>query len=181
MFFPKSLSFPHFSTQISTSLSISSVFCPNCSAIYFFYSTRNVVRYTKTCVKPFPHSNPMIAIVLCHGWRREKICWCQDNGMKDGFATSWVHEGQALDKERESKGARSDTHVLSSGPTEFQPMRGVLIPPTKGGCYLPFMLVLGVHAKARISLPPRVIMPVAFAKIPFPFLTTCPRVRSGFS
>ena len=61
----------------------------------------------------------------------------------------------------ESKGASSDTRVLISGSPEFQPMKGVLIPLTTRGCYLPFTLVLGVHVRARISLPPRVTMPAA--------------------
>ena len=33
---------------------------------------------------------------------------------------------QTLDKERDIRDARSDTHVSNSGPTQAQPIRGVL-------------------------------------------------------
>ena len=33
---------------------------------------------------------------------------------------------QTLDKERDISDARSDTHVSNSGPTQAQPIRGVL-------------------------------------------------------
>ena len=32
---------------------------------------------------------------------------------------------QSLDKERDIRGARSDTHFLNSGPAQAQPIRGV--------------------------------------------------------
>ena len=56
-------------------------------------------------------------------------------------------ERQVIDKERDIREVRSDTHVLCSGATQLQPIRSVLQPLTLGSRYLPLMLVLGVHAR----------------------------------
>ena len=56
-------------------------------------------------------------------------------------------ERQVVDKEREIREVRSDTYILSSGLTQLQPIRSVLQPLTIGSRYLPFTLVLGVHAR----------------------------------
>ena len=86
----KPLFLPYFPTQPSASLSIFLGSCPNCSATCSSYSTRNVVRYIRTGVKPpFAHLNPNTVIVLYYGWRREKAHQCQGSGMEDGFATTW--------------------------------------------------------------------------------------------
>ena len=70
-----------------------------------------------------PISNPNTTIVLCNVWRREKTRQCQGSGMEAAL----LRRGeQALDKEMDIKDARSDTHVLNSGPTQAQPIRGVL-------------------------------------------------------
>ena len=41
-------------------------------------------------------------------------------------ATLLQYGEQAIDKERDIREFRSDAHVLSSGPTQAQPIRGVL-------------------------------------------------------
>ena len=49
----------------------------NCLATCSFYSMKNVVRYIETGVKlSFLLANPNTTIVLCHGWKREKIGQC---------------------------------------------------------------------------------------------------------
>ena len=39
---------------------------------------------------------------------------------------STTHGEQVIDKESDIREVKSDTHVLNSGPTDPQPMRGVL-------------------------------------------------------
>ena len=56
-------------------------------------------------------------------------------------------ERQVIDKERDIREVRSDTHVLSSGPTQLLLIRSVPHPLIIGSRYLPFTLVLGVHAR----------------------------------
>ena len=148
--FSKSFFFCHFPNQISTSLFLS-VSCPNCFTTSFLYNTRNVVRYIKIGVKlSFLCSNPNMVTILYYSWRREKICRCQGNGMK----VALLHcERQVIEKERDIREVRSDICILNSGPTQLQPMRRVLHPLTIGSCYLPFTLVLGVHARHVLHFP----------------------------
>ena len=56
---------------------------------------------------------------------------------------------QTMDKERDIRHTRSDTHVLNIGPTQAQPIKGVLQHLTKAGRYLPFVQVLGVHLRCK--------------------------------
>ena len=58
--------------------------------------------------------------------------------------------GKGIDNE-----VRSDARVLSSGPTQVQPIRGVSQLLTIGGRYLPFTLVLGVHSKSIFHSSPK--------------------------
>ena len=74
-----------------------------------------------------------------------------------GWRAALLQRGeQAMDKERDIREVRSDdAHVISSGPTQAQPIRGVLYHLTIRGRYLPFTLVLGVHAKCISHPSPR--------------------------
>ena len=68
-------------------------------------------------------------------------------------AALWHCEGQVIDKERDIGEVKNNKRVLSNGLTQLQPMRSVLQPLTIGSRYLPFMLVLGVHAKHVLHSP----------------------------
>ena len=85
-----------------------------------------------------------------------------------------LHGEQSLDKERDFRGTKSDTHALNSGPTQVQPRRGVSQPLTIGGHYLPFV---GAECpyQVQISLFPKMVTSLARTKDPlfqptFPFL-----------
>ena len=94
---------------------------------------------------------------------------------------------QVIDKERDIREVRSGTHILSNGPAHPQPMSGVLLPLAIGGRYLPFMLVLDVHARRIFhsslgwSRCWHELKYSSFANVLFPFLTACSRVRSRFN
>ena len=62
---------------------------------------------------------------------------------------------KAINKEKDTREARSDACVLINGSALPQPMRGVLQHLTIRGCYLPFTLVLGAHARCIFHHSPR--------------------------
>ena len=82
-------------------------------------------------------------------------------------------EKQVIDKERDFRVVKSDTHVLSNGLFELQPLRSVRQSLTIGCCYLRFTLVLGVHARHVLhSLPGNHALVMShgyplFANVPF--------------
>lgn len=56
--------------------------------------------------------------------RGEKTHQFRGSRIKSGSATTWGAKG--INKERDLKEVRSDAHVLSNGPAQVRPMRGVL-------------------------------------------------------
>ncbi|KAL0005911.1 hypothetical protein SO802_013472 [Lithocarpus litseifolius] len=65
-----------------------------------------------------------------------------------GWRAALLQRGeQAIDKERGIREVRSDAHIISNDPAQAQPIKGVLYHLIIGDRYLPFMLVLGVHAR----------------------------------
>ena len=117
MFFPKMVPFLSTSLSYPNCLAFLLVFpgsCLNGLTTCSFYSPRNGTRYIRTGLKPwFLHLNLNTTIVLCNGWRREKARQCQ---VVEWRATLVLCGEQTLDKERDIKNTKSDTHASNSGP-----------------------------------------------------------------
>ena len=145
MFFSKkaflftSLSYPNFCLFLGS--------CPNCSTTCSSYSTRN---RCQAMIPPFQTLIQILYYTTAGGERKHA------NVRVVGWRAALLQRGQqAMDKERDIREARSDARVISSGPVQAQPTRGVLYHLTIGGRYLPFTLVLGVHARCISHPSPR--------------------------
>ena len=104
----------------------------------------------QTLIRPFQTLIQLLYYTMIRGERKHA------NVKVVGWKAALLQYGeQAIDKERDIREFRSDAHVLHSGPTQAQPIRGVLQLLTIRGCYLPFTLVLGVHARCIFHSSPR--------------------------
>ena len=82
---------------------------------------------------------------------------------------------QTLDKERDIRDTRSDTHVLNSGPTQAQSKNECFIASDHEGLLFSFCTSAGCPCQMQISLFPKMVTPLARVKDPllqptFPFL-----------
>ena len=82
------------------------------------------MRYIKRGVKPlFAHFKPQYSYCT--------ILWLEEREHANDKVVEWrvaflLRREQTLDKERDIRDNRSDTCVLNSGPTQTQPIKGVL-------------------------------------------------------
>ena len=102
-------------------------------------------------VQRFLHLNPNTVVVLCNGWRRESA-----NAKVRVVAqrvTLPLRGEQSLDKERDTRGTKSDARVLDNGPTQAQPIKGYFIASDHKGSLSPFYECCVSMSGANLTLP----------------------------
>ena len=95
--------------------------------------------------------NPNTVVVLCNGWRRESE-HAKVRVVAQRVTLPLCGE-KSLDKERDTRGNKSDARVLDSGPAQAQPINGYFIASDHKGSLSPFYECCVSMSGANLTLP----------------------------
>ena len=95
--------------------------------------------------------NPNTVVVLCNGWRRESE-HAKVRVVAQRVTLPLCGE-KSLDKERDTRGNKSDACVLDSGPAQAQPINWYFIASDHRGSLSPFYECYVSISGANLTLP----------------------------